>query len=294
MPALLRGCPYTDEIIPFDPRGGDRLKRNLALIRELRGRRFDAAFLVNRSLHSAIVALGARIPCRVGFDTEHRGALLTRRVRYDWSKPERECILDLLRAEGIAPTAELPELWVSEDERAEASRRLSEAGIDLSRLLVGVQPGAHDPEVREWGAQRFAEALDALAGTIGAQFVLLGGKDERGVSEEVASLAHLARPVVLTGETGLREALAVISHCGLWIGNDGGLLHAAVALGPATVGIFGHTKAPRWAYCTPRHRSVTADPSGLGKDPLSIRRGLDSITPDSVVTAALSALDGKP
>jgi heptosyltransferase II len=291
MPVLLEGCPYLDEIIPFDPKGADRLRRNMALIRDLRKRRFDIVFLVNRSLHTALVALGARIPRRIGFDTEHRGALLTTRVRYDWSKPDRDCALDLLAAVGLSPEAAMPELWVSDDERLAAKKRLAEFGVSDRRMIIGMQPGANDPEVREWGAKRFAVAADLLAETTGAQVILLGSKEERRVSQQVAALTKVAKPAVMTGDTGLREALAIISLCGLWVGNDGGLLHAAVALCPATVGIFGPTKASRWGYDTPRHRTMVVYPEQPAKDPETIRRCLDTITPESVIREALSALE---
>lgn len=290
MPALLQGCPYLDEIITYDPNGPDKIG-HVVLMRDLRRRDFNTAFLINRSFMTALIARGARIPRRIGFSTEYRGPMLTTRVAYDWNKPDRDCALDLLRAAGIDADPALPELWVSEEERKAASVLLANYGIEPGRLLVGMQPGAHDPVEREWGAERFAAVADRLAMENGAQVILLGSKEERPVSDQVSGLARLARPVVLTGETGLREALAIISLCNLWIGNDGGLLHAAVGLGPATLGIFGPTKAPRWGYDDPRHRTMVVYPKTPAKDPQTIRRCLDAITPESVIEAAQSALE---
>src|SRR5205807_5835777 len=110
--------------------------------------------------------------------------------------------------------------------------------------LVAMQPGANDPHVRAWRPDRFAELADRLAETQGAQVLILGGPGETAAAERMeAAMRH--RPVNLAGRTSLRQALATLSLCRLWVGNDGGMLHAAVALGPATVGIFGPTKAPR-------------------------------------------------
>jgi heptosyltransferase-2 len=289
IPTLLQGCPTLFEVMPFNPKGPDKLKRNLALVRQIRERQFDTAFLVNRSLHTAIIARAAGIPVRVGFDTEHRGPLLSHRVPYDWNRPDLDCALDLLRAVGIPAETALPSLWVSEGERAAALTQLKGLGIGLDDLLVGMQPGAHDPEVREWGVEKFAELADRLTDTLSAKIVLLGSKEERAVSEQVAALMKQP-PIILTGDTGLREALAIISLCRLWVGNDGGLLHAAVSLGPATVGIFGPTKAARWGYNTPRHRTVVVMPEIPAKDPAAIRRSLDAITVEMVTDAAMDVL----
>jgi len=289
MPTLLRGCPWLEEIIPFDPKGPRRLPRNLQLIRALKARQFDVVFLLNRSLHSSLIARAAGIPVRIGFDTEHRGPLLTTRVRYDWERPDRDCALDLLRAAGRPAEPALPELWVDSEEREEADAMLRQRGIEPDRFLIGMQPGAHDPEVREWGASRFAEAADRLMAERGAAVALLGSAEERAVAERVAAEMR-TKPVVFAGETSLRQAMAVISRCGLWIGNDGGLLHAAVALCPATVGIFGPTKAKRWGCDTPHHRTVAHFPEHGEADAAAIRRCLDSIEPDEVVAAASGAI----
>lgn len=292
MPTLLQGIPYISHILSFDPKDktspGKRMRLR-QLVGDLRDRRFDAAFLLNRSLHSAFVAWRAHIPHRIGFNTEYRGPLLTTRVAYDWGKTDRECAFDLLRALGVQPAPALPELWVSNQEREEAASLLSAQGVPPNSLLVGMQPGAHDPQVREWGAAKFAAAADALFRKRGAQVVLLGSREERAVSEQVAS-AMKSKPIVLTGETNLRQALAIISRCSLWIGNDGGLLHAAVALGPATVGIFGPTKAARWGYDAPRHRTITVLPEKPASDPQTIRLCLDAISIDTVLEAAIDVL----
>jgi heptosyltransferase-2 len=289
IPTLLEGCPYLSEVLPFKSKGWGKLKRNRELLRQIREGRFDAAFLVNRSLHSAVIARMAGIPVRIGFDTEHRGRLLSHRVPYDWNKPDLDCALDLLRAVGIPAEATLPTLWVSEKERAATLARLKSLGVEPTDLLIGMQPGANDPEEREWGVEKFAELADRLTNEMSAKIALLGSKEERAVSEQVAA-AMKRTPIILTGDTGMREALATISLCRLWVGNDGGLLHAAVSLGPATVGIFGPTKAARWGYNTPRHRTVVVMPEKTAKNPASIRRSLDAVTVEMVYSAAVDVL----
>lgn len=289
IPTLLKGCPNVDEIWAFDRYGGGGLRSNLELIRRIRRGGFQTAFLLNRSIHSAAVVAAARIPIRIGYDTEHRGALLTVRVPFDWTVPERGLAMSMLRAAGVETVEPPTELWISAEESEAALELLESRGARSPQLLVGIQAGAHDPYVREWGAERFARVADHLVRERGATIVLLGAGEERAVSDRVAEVME-ERPLVLTGETDLRLALAVISHCRLWIGNDGGLLHAAVALGAATVGIFGPTKAGPCGYATARHRTVVAYPDQPTGNPDVIRKCLDSISCESVYEAAMGAL----
>jgi heptosyltransferase-2 len=292
IPALLAGCPYTKELWGEDQRIGKSIRLSIDLVKRLRHANYDTAYLLNRSLHSAIMALLAGIPNRIGHNTERRGFLLTKSVPYTWSKPDRECALDLARAVGIEPCHNLPELWVSEEERSNAAALLESHGIDPGAFMIGVQPGAHDPYVREWGSIKFAETADRLAAELEARVLLLGSREERPVAEDVANQMK-NKPVVLSGETDLRQALAIISLCKLWVGNDGGLLHAAVALGPATVGIFGPTKAARWGYSTEKHRTVTVPTNEIRPHAATIRKCLDAVSVNSVCNAALYALVAK-
>src|SRR5204863_6559323 len=98
---LLQGCPYVDAVWGDNPKLGPLWGGTRRLIRRTREGRFDAVFLLNRSLHSALMAFAARIPIRIGHATEHRGGFLTHRARYDWSKRDLDCSLDLLRTVGI-------------------------------------------------------------------------------------------------------------------------------------------------------------------------------------------------
>ncbi len=289
IPDLLRGCPYITDLWPFDPKTDGGWAGNRKLICQIQEAGFDAAFLINRSIHSAVLAALARIPIRIGHDTEHRGFLLTDRVSYDWNKPDRLCALDLLEQIGLKAEPALPELWVSEDESADAKLLLESKSIVPGSFIVGIQPGANDPEIRQWGAAKFASLADRLTQERRAAVILFGSRDERGESGRVAA-AMETKPLILTGETNLRQAMALISMCDLWIGNDGGLLHAAVALGPATVGIFGPTKAPRWGYDEPRHKTVVVYPVKPSKDPRIIRNCLGSIDPEAVFQAAMSVM----
>jgi heptosyltransferase-2 len=289
VPSLLQGCPHIKQAWSADPRYGNSLSLSRSLVGRIRAERFDTALLVNRSLHSSALAYFSGIPERIGHDTEHRGLLLTKRVKYDWSKPDRDCALDLVRAVGIETGDSIPQLWVTSVERENASALLSARGIHVERPIIVIQPGANDPFVREWGARKFAELGDRLAEQIKAEILILGTGQERTVGVETANTMR-NKPIVLSGDTDIRQALAIVSLSKLWVGNDGGMLHAAVGLGPATVGIFGPTKARRWGYNTPKHRTVCVYPENSAKDAATIRKCLDAITVETVFDNAIDAL----
>jgi ADP-heptose:LPS heptosyltransferase len=71
-----------------------------------------------------------------------------------------------------------------------------------------------------------------------AKVVILGDESESKIAEVMVH-AMRAKPVDLTGKTGLDILPAVIGKCGLLVTNDGGPMHIAVALDVKTVSIFG-------------------------------------------------------
>src|ERR1043166_7177963 len=67
---LLANNPAVREVIVYDKRGKDRGAGGfLRTASALRRRRYDAAYLAQGSKRSGALALAARIPDRIGFDT---------------------------------------------------------------------------------------------------------------------------------------------------------------------------------------------------------------------------------
>ena len=60
--------------------------------------------------------------------------------------------------------------------------------------------------------------------------------------------------LVAAGETSIGQALALLSRCAGFVGNDSGSMHVAGALGIPTVGIFGSTNPARTAPLGARTR----------------------------------------
>lgn len=280
----LAGCQFLEEIIAVDASAGGRLHNARELLRSLRRGAFDAVFLLNRSFHCAVMAAAAGIPVRVGYAIEYCGPLLTVRVPYRFDRNEADCHLDMLRALGLSARHRLPDLWITEAERAAAAEIVrSCAGSDgCMAPLVGVQPGANDAHIREWGAVRFAHVADALLDEFGGAVVLMGGEAERKTARRMAE-AMRHRVVDLVGQLTLRQALAVIGVCDLWVGNDTGLLHAAVAQRIPSVGLFGPNKVARWGYDAQRHRSLASFPAEPARTDDALRACMDAITEESVL-----------
>lgn len=285
---LFRNSTSVDRVWPVE--GGHRgwARREMRLLPQLKAEKFDAVFLLYRSPRSAVMAWLAGIPVRVGFDIKSTGRFLTVSVPYDKSRQSLECCLDLLRVLGVPDPSPRTELWVTESEREDARALLMEAGLEKDAQFVGMAP-ASTSDRKQWPVERFAEAANRLAEARGAAVVLLGTTSEADVVAECARAIRV--PCAnLAGRTSLRNAHAIVSLASLWLSNDGSLLHAAVALGIPSVGIYAPAFVERFGYRLAGHRSLAFVPERPPKDVFAIRRCLEQIAVEEVVDAAETVL----
>lgn len=285
----LQNCPHVDRMAALEMRDVGRWQHGRQLLHVLQSGRFDAVFALNRSLFCAILCAVARIPVRIGYVNESRGPFLTVPIPYRFDRNEVDCHLDMLRALGLPAQDALPELWFTPEERAQARTLLCSRGWSGTGFLLGIQPGANDPWIREWGAEKYARVADTLLDQHGGTTLVMGGAAERATAERMAAAMRYP-PICLVGALDLRAALTVIGLCDLWLGNDTGLLHAAVAQNTPSVGLFGPNKVVRWGYDAPLHRSLVSFPAELARDDAAVRRCLDAIPEQQVLSTANAVL----
>jgi len=157
--------------------------------------------------------------------------------------------LALLEEAGFGPQKTInPEIRLSKDEVDQGRALLRAHGLDPSRLLVGVHPGAGLPTKR-WRAEKFSRLIDRVASELPARVLLVGGPDDRPVADAV--LAGLRGPrtagrvVDLCGKLPhLRAFMSVAKACHLFVGNDSGPGHIAAALGVPVICVFSGTNDP--------------------------------------------------
>lgn len=197
----------------------------------LRRLRFERAVVLPGSFKSALVPALARIPHRIGYRKEARGALLTDARTLDARKLPR--MVDRFAALADAD-AEPPRLVADAKVRV---RRAAELGVALDRTIIALCPGAAYGPAKRWPEACFADVARACRDR-GADVWLMGGPADAEAAERIArrSLAHN-----LAGRTSLTDAVDLLSAAHAVVSNDSGLMHVAAALGVPVVAIYGST-----------------------------------------------------
>jgi len=259
--SLLETHPAVRRVIPFDKRGADRGWRGTwRLARRLRAEGYPLAYLPHRSLRTAVLALIAGIPRRVGFHDGWR--LFYTGVR---QHPATGHAIDrlLALADATPKHQTLPTLETTLRDRAAAEAWLREAGI--GERFVALAPGSI------WGSKRWPH-YPALAARLAQRVavVAVGGPDDRVLGDAVLAAAPQGgHPIAnACGALSLRESAALIARAGALVTNDSAPLHLAQAVGTPTVALFGPT-IPEFGFGPRGPRDEALGVAGLPCRPCS-------------------------
>jgi heptosyltransferase-2 len=236
--AVFQGAPGVDAVLLDDKRGAD--SGFMGLLRaasRLRREGFDLAVIPHRSFRSALLALLAGIPRRLGFSTSAGRFMLTDVVPFAWMTHDLDRNLALAGPLGERRAgAAHPRYVAPPPASASLQQLLTTRGAPEGARLAGVHPGAAWATKR-WLPERFEDLCRRLR-TRGYVPVLIGGPDDRALG---ARLALASGAVDLTGQTSLEDLKALMGRLSLFVTNDSGPMHLAAAAGVPVVAIFGPT-----------------------------------------------------
>ncbi len=270
---LLRHHPAISNVIEFArgerraPWGWAAIANYARLAAKLRSARYDLVVDMHGQFRTAISALAAGAPVRIGFDrprarvwqaSERIFPEQTRKHAWQGARegswlaythtipvPTLEMhavdrylnVGGLLGLDGSAADFSFP---IPQEADLRIDALLDYYGIAKTQLVV-MAPGTIW-ETKQWLQRRFAEVARHFLQK-GFAVTLIGSDRERAVCNEVAALAPGA--VNLGGETTLSELAALIRRAAICVTNNSGPMHLAVALDRPVVSVFGSTD-PIW------------------------------------------------
>ena len=236
---LLHDHPAIDEFITDDKKGLDRGWRGMRrTARRVREKRFTIAVTPHKSMRSALILFLAGIPHRVGFKESRGWFFFHQRAGRDAARHDVERNLSVLQSFGLSPEQceRALDLPVHGEVQDGVNKKLRALGVNDSDPIVGVSPGSVWPTKR-WSTVGFATLIRELRQQHGCQVLLFGGADDAAMVEDVRRQSG-GGAINLVRRIGLRELAAAIDRCHVFVTNDSGPMHVAVARRIPTVAIF--------------------------------------------------------
>jgi len=239
------------------------------LFQELRDKNYDAVVLMHhltlpfgRLKYEALTfATGAK--WRVGLDNGH-GWFLNVRIKDAGFGVLHEAEYNLALVEAMGSTIRRANLFVPlSDEERRGAWRLVYNNVSVSETaqpIIAMHPGSGGfSTARRWAPERFAQLADTLFRNVGGQLLLVGGPEEVQLHQDIMGMMQSEMPVRSFADKGsIKVTTAVLELADLFIGNDTGLMHLAVAVNTPTVAIFGLSNHKAWGPYTGTHDSKRA------------------------------------
>lgn len=288
---ILEDCPYINELLIFDTtkkhkyeNTGAKKKSFWNYIKLLKERKYNKVYVLKRSLSSAFLAFMAGIKHRIGYNTEGRGLLLTKRVPYAKNRHEVECFLDVLRYDEIEIKDKHLENWISPASETKISEFLDN---ERPRALVHATSGNVN---KQWPLEYFAKVVDYLSNNLGARVYYTGTGADSAVYDQIHNLIKTKlylEPINLCGKLSIKDSTALISRMNFAVGSDSGTLHIAASVNVPVIGIYGPMNPEKWVTWGDIHRPLYADlecvPCDLRKPCPRDIACLKLVTPEKVI-----------
>ena len=286
-------APTREDLVSANPHLNEVLTYQASvpkLIYQMARRKFQMVIVLQPTFRLVLHTFLARIPFRVGFETNAGGKkLLSVAVPNDTSQHETQRYLDVVRALGVEVVDDEPEVFIDSGGVAWVNKFLENRNLDDTKPIIGLNPGAATV-YRRWHASNFAILGDLLHEVYDAHIVITTGPREGELADQVAAqMSH--SPVIITQATPMQLA-ALLQRCDLYISNDTGPMHLSTAVKTPTIALFGASNLIQWAPPWDRHAVVAREACEFMKTLSSkawdthtdrARENLEAITPDMVM-----------
>lgn len=245
--------PEISQIIPIP---GKKKVNFFKTVKKLSQYSFDIGILFTNSFQSALLFRMSGVRKLIGYERDWRGFLLYKKMKFPRNEKHHstfyldlvECLtrigFDINRAENMIFS---DSLVILKDEISQVKSLLKKKGVVTGTSLVGISPVAAYGSAKEWFPERFSELISRIGEVRPElQFLIFGSSMEK---ERISKISDGLKKKVLNlaGELSLRESIAAISLCSLFISNDSGLLHIASSVRVPTIALFGPTQPHKTA-----------------------------------------------
>ncbi len=213
--------------------------RLLKLARELRNRNYDLVIILHgNDPEASLLAWLSASPFIIGSSKSPLSFAYSYGVASgNLDEHAIEKRLNFVRPLGVKVDDKRMEIFLPAVVRKEAYKILTKHFGSFPAMLVAFHPGGSAP-YKHWPLDNFVILGKFLKQVYNAQFLLISTTDERNLAQSLAD--RIDAPALVTGGYyNLLTVAALLSQCHLFVGNDSGPFHLALALQTPSIGLLG-------------------------------------------------------
>jgi len=237
---------FISEIIDYDLNDEHKsFWKKIQLIMDLRKKHFDLIYSPGRGVgmrEQAILSFLTGARYRLGFKWDRKGFLNTVEVEFRDDIPILKQNLAIIQASGIEVSHSEIQLHIPEDDLIMAENILKVRNFKDSYPIISIHPGSSWHEgFCGWPLDKYISLIKRLISELDAKIIVIGDEREKATWEKRIEEINSDNVISAIGKTTVNQMVALINFSDIFIGNDSGPLHIALALGKKSIGIFGPT-----------------------------------------------------
>ncbi|MDP1853334.1 MAG: glycosyltransferase family 9 protein [Candidatus Omnitrophota bacterium] len=161
---------------------------------------------------------------------------------------------------------------------------------------VLVAPGARS-HLKRWNSESFAKVCDKISEALGLNVVLVGGNDDKAITDEIISRMHRTA-VNLAGFTSISDLAFLVKGAKLIVTCDSACLHLASYLNMSIIAIFGPTDENKYGPWSDNYvvvkREIFCRPCEKAQCKFGTVDCMKLIKPEDVLRQTEKILEQKP
>lgn len=270
-----------------DNRKNGKLKGTHLLVKVLKEVEADIAILFTNKLVDALIAKLARIPRRIGYDTEMRSALLTDSLKFDKCRHYINRYAYLANRACNDNLSKLPSVKLNFDS--------SLSNIGENHLAIGFSILSPEKTSRHFPVESTIATIELMQKKLNVPFdiYMFGSASEHREAEKVTQQVSLSKSCNihnLAGQRSIPELISDIAAVDVLVTADSGPLHIASATQTSTVALHTKGTSAFSMVCPKGQHVVTVNSRG------GFIRDNDQVIdllPEDVVNALTSIIESK-
>jgi heptosyltransferase-2 len=282
---IIKNNPNIDEIFVYEG--------FWSFLKEIRRQDFDLVIdpFYTYELKQAFLAYMSRARYRIGF--EEAGREIFFNLKGPGLYPIKHLVdhlRELVGHLGADVSGCEPELFLTADEILWASNLLSVEGLDTDKVTVALHPGAYYKS-NMWPSDKFGLVAKKIVNELQANVIAFLGQGDEAILAKIKQIC--GNDVFIVSNISIRQLMAMLSRCSLFLGNNSGPLHIAAALGLPTVSTIGPPVVPLWLPYGKNHIVLRKDLdcSPCNRDVCKDHRCMQLITVDEVFEAVQAQIN---
>ncbi len=216
----------------------------------LRKNSFDSAILVSPTFKIALLLFFAGIKYRIGTGYRWYSFFFNRKIyehRKFGDKHELQFNINMLKVFGINEVISEDSvhfnIHIDESAKIKVDNFLSQKGCNRSKPIIIVHPGSKGSSV-DLPINKMKELIRVMAQTLECYIILTGSENEKHICEEMKINDKILNSA---GLFELKDLVALIDKCSVFIANSTGPIHIAAALNKHVIGFY-----PKIQACSPK------------------------------------------